>query len=119
MPEKTHSNPQVSIDHAEYQELLEAEKALGILTKAIDKGETKIIKVETDYHSKANYEKRDFYLVANPDAFTVLIMEKMDSLIKEVETMKDSYVGTRYGNASDGILQLVKDIHNSTVKPTK
>lgn len=36
MPEKTHSNQQVTIDHSEYQELLEAEKALAVLAKAID-----------------------------------------------------------------------------------
>ena len=119
MPEKSHGNPQVTIDHAEYQELLEAEKALEALTEAIDKGKTKVIKVETDYHSKSNYEKRDFYLIANPDDFTKLIMEKMNKLINEVETMKDSYVGSHYGNRSGGILQLVKDIHESTVKPTK
>jgi len=119
MPERTKSNPQVTITHAEYQELLEAEKALDALTKAIDKGETKVIKVETDYHSKANYDKRDHYLIANPDEFTKLVLGKIDGLIQEVEEMKDSYVGTRYGNSSNGILQLVKDIHESTVKLTK
>ena len=118
MKEKTHGNPQVTIDHAEYQELLEAEKALVVLAKAIENGETKVIKVETDYHSKSNYEKRDFYLVANPDEFTKLIMSKIDKLITEVETMKDSYVGTRYGSPN-GILQLVKDIHQSTYKTNK
>ena len=116
MPERTKSNPQVTITHAEYQELLEAEKALDALTKAIDKGETKVIKVETDYHSKANYDKRDHYLIANPDEFTKLIMEKMDKLIDEVETMKDSYVGSRYGNQSGGILRMIKEIHDNLPK---
>lgn len=116
MPEKSHGNPQVTIDHAEYQELLEAEKALETLTKAIDKGETKVIKVETDYHSKSNYEKRDFYLIANPDDFTKLIMGKMDKLITEVETMKDSYVGHHFSSSKGGILSMIKEIHSQTVK---
>ena len=119
MKEKTHGNPQVTIDHAEYQELLEAEKALETLTKASEKGDMKVIKVETDYHSKANYEKRDFYLVANPDEFTKLIMSKMDQLITEVETMTDSYVGSRYNSSSGGILNMIKEIHESTAKKTK
>lgn len=117
MPEKTHGNPQVTIDHAEYQELLEAEKALETLTKAIDDGETKVIKVETDYHSKSNYDKRDFYLIANPDEFTKLIMEKMNKLIEEVETMRESYVGSHYRNSNGGILQMVKELHANLPKP--
>jgi len=119
MRENTHGNPQVTIDHAEYQELLEAEKALRVLTEASEKGETKVIKVETDYHSKSNYEKRDFYIIANPDAFTKLIMEKMDSLIQEVEYMKDSYVGARYSNKPGGILNMIKEIHSQTVPKEK
>ena len=102
MPEKSHTNPQVTIDHAEYQELLEAQKALEHLMKPYDKHngdiedtQTKVIHQYTDYHSKNNYEKRDFYLVVHPNKLTEMLMEHLQKnqklLEQAVETIGVSY----------------------------
>jgi hypothetical protein len=97
MPEKSHTNPQVTIDHAEYQELLEAQKALDHLTEDDHKEgkETKVIHQYTAYHSKNNYDTRDHYLIANPNDLTKILIahcEENQKMLKEImSTIGRSY----------------------------
>ena len=122
MPEKTHGNPQVTIDHAEYQELLEAQRALEHLNKGDDNnGEMKVIHQYQDYHSKNNYEKRNFYLVVNPDKLTELLMEHLTKnqrlLEQAVETIGVSYDLPSGRNAT--ITRYLNELNNHVRPKTK
>jgi uncharacterized alpha/beta hydrolase family protein len=108
---QSNSNPQVTISHCEYQELLEAQRALDKLERAIKDDESVVIKVHTDYHSARSHDKRDFYFVANPDEITKMLTKKLDKLIKQIETMQESYVGHSFGG-KPGMFNMVKSMYD-------
>ena len=121
MPEKTHSNPQVTIDHGEYQELLEAQRALEHLTIKLKDGNPGIIHQYTDHHSKSHYDKRDFYLVVNPDKLTEMLMEhlvKNQKLLEQaIETIGVTYDLPNGRNAT--ITRCLHELNNHVGSKTK
>ena len=116
MPQKTHQNPQVTIDHAEYQELLEAQRALEHFNK--EDGEMKVIHQYQDYHSKNNYEKRNFYLVVNPDKLTEMLMEHLVKNQKLLEQAVET-IGVSYDLPSGRNATITRCLHelNNHVEP--
>jgi hypothetical protein len=94
MPEKSHNRPQVTIDNGEYQELLEAQRALEHLMKGKE-GETKVIHQYTDYHSKSHHDKRDFYLVVNPDVLTEKLIEHLTENTAKMTRISDA-IGSEF-----------------------
>ena len=105
------SNPQVTIDHKEYTELLAAEAALEELQK---KG-NHIVKYETPDTGRS-YDKK-IYVVSNPTTLQKELIESIKTLTKEIDTL-NALMGSKYGSP-EGLCGRIEKIYEHLITSKK